>query len=144
MSDHTVRVWDMDTGECLHTLTGHTDRIGSVSLSPAGDLALSSDNRSFRLWNLATGACLPVQREEPDRFQSVRFVCDGRFVMSGSSTGTIQLWDARTGRCLHAFDTGQSEVRIAATPDGRFALSSGDDATVRLWQLDWDLAPNST
>ena len=26
-NDHTVRVWDAETLECLHTLTGHTDSV---------------------------------------------------------------------------------------------------------------------
>jgi WD40 repeat protein len=105
---------------------------------------VSSGDRTIRLWDLASGACVHVLRDLPDVPRSVRFVCDGRFVMSGGTTGAIRIWDPRTGRCLHTFDTGQGEVRIAPTPDGRFALSSGGDATLRLWELDWDLAPSPT
>jgi WD40 repeat protein len=143
-SDHTVRVWDLDTGDCLHALSGHTGRIGSVSLSPDGDLAVSSDDRVVRLWDVASGACVHVLRDLPDAPLTVRFVGDGRFVMSDSRTGTVRIWDPRTGRCLHTFTTGHGEVAITPAPDGRFALTSGGGAPLRLWEFDWDLATSST
>lgn len=31
--DHTVKIWDSETGKCLHTLEGHTGYICSVCFS---------------------------------------------------------------------------------------------------------------
>ncbi len=39
--DKTLRLWDLDTGACLQTLEGHTDRVYSVALTPDGRRALS-------------------------------------------------------------------------------------------------------
>lgn len=32
--DGTVRVWNLSTGQCAHTLTGHTSLVGLLGLSP--------------------------------------------------------------------------------------------------------------
>ena len=34
--DHTVKIWDVKTGNNLMTLTGHTDSVSSVNFSPDG------------------------------------------------------------------------------------------------------------
>ena len=35
-ADHTVRLWDADTGVCLGALTGHTDWVSGAVFSPDG------------------------------------------------------------------------------------------------------------
>ena len=32
--DKTVRIWDVESGDCIKTLEGHTERVSSVSFSP--------------------------------------------------------------------------------------------------------------
>ena len=56
--DHTVRLWEVATGRCLHLLQGHTpgwlapDYL-PVCLSADGRLALSgSSDKTARLWRV--------------------------------------------------------------------------------------------
>ena len=54
--DGTVRLWAVATGQQLHTLTGHTDGVYSVSYSPDGQtLSSASRDGTVRLWAVATG-----------------------------------------------------------------------------------------
>src|SRR5262245_50076591 len=67
---------------------------------------------------------------------SVAYSPDGRYGLSGSSDGTLRLWDLEAGTQVRRFfgHTGQVWC-VAFSPDGRQALSGSKDQTVRLWDV---------
>jgi WD40 repeat protein len=53
--DNTVRVWNVQTGQCENTLKGHSDLVNSVVLSPDGSrVASGSSDRTVRVWDIAS------------------------------------------------------------------------------------------
>ncbi len=40
--DSTAKVWDVATGDEVHTLAGHTDVVTSVVFSPDGELVVTA------------------------------------------------------------------------------------------------------
>jgi len=56
--DRTVRVWDLATGQPLHTLSGHEDWVRAVAVGEVDGrpVAVSGGgDRTVRVWDLATG-----------------------------------------------------------------------------------------
>lgn len=53
--DRTVKVWDLHTGSCVMTLTGHTKGIACVQFDGRRIVSGSSDN-TIRIYDRATGA----------------------------------------------------------------------------------------
>ena len=61
---------------------------------------------------------------------------DGRLVLSGSSDGTMKLWDAATGRLIRTFEGHNGAVdAVLFTRDGKRAISASNDKTIKLWDL---------
>ena len=133
--DHTLRLWELDTGACLRTFEGHTRPVSSVALSPDGRYALSgSDDHTLRLWELTTGRCLRTFEGHTNWVDSVAISPDGRSALSGSRDRTLRLWELATGRCLRTFEGHTVDVHsVAFSPDGRYALWGGD--SLQLWEL---------
>lgn len=51
--DSTVRLWDVDQGKCIHTLTRHQEPVYSVAFSPDGKfLASGSFDKCVHIWNV--------------------------------------------------------------------------------------------
>ena len=55
--DTSIRVWEVETGECLHTLIGHQSLTSGMELK---DNILVSGNAdsTVKIWNILTGECL--------------------------------------------------------------------------------------
>ena len=62
---------------------------------------------------------------------------DGHLALSGSTGGTLQLWDLAVGEVIQAFEAHADQVTaLAWTTDQRRALSGSDDYTVRVWDVE--------
>lgn len=55
--DTSIRVWDVETGNCIHTLTGHQSLTSGMELK---DNILVSGNAdsTVKIWDIKTGQCL--------------------------------------------------------------------------------------
>lgn len=135
--DKTVKVWDVNTGQCLRTFQGHSNRVTSVAFSPDGKILASvSDDHTVKLWDINTNYCLHTLQGHIGRIWSVDFSTDGRTLASACHDQTIKLWDIETGRCLITLQGHKDWVwSVAFSPDGSTLASGGGDQTVKLWDI---------
>ena len=63
-----------------------------------------------------------------------RWSPQGDRLAAAGADGTILVWDATTGREIHALKGHTTTVRsVHWSPDGRRLVSGSDDRTVRVW-----------
>uniref|UniRef100_A0A061RU95 Transducin (Beta)-like 1 n=1 Tax=Tetraselmis sp. GSL018 TaxID=582737 RepID=A0A061RU95_9CHLO len=61
--DAAIRIWDADSGACLHSLTQHSDPVYSVSFSPnAQFLASGSFDKCLHIWSMRDGSLFRTYR----------------------------------------------------------------------------------
>ncbi|MBN2024092.1 MAG: SIR2 family protein, partial [Pirellulales bacterium] len=57
--DITLKIWDLETGECLRTLKGHQNPIWAVAVCADRPWAVSASwDKTLKVWDLETGECL--------------------------------------------------------------------------------------
>ena len=89
--DGTIRLWDVETGQVLRTLAGHTDRMTTVAFSPDGALLVSgAEDKGVRLWDIQTGHLLHTL--DTSSANRVFFSADGTMLVLSLSGGTVRLW----------------------------------------------------
>jgi len=143
-----VEVSEAATRKLVHRFTA---RIGEYPIS----LAISPDNRllaaggeagAVKVWDLTTGEerhTLP----HPNKVLRVAYSPDGRQIATTSGAtkpdpstlkndrpGEVKLWDAATGKELHALKGHADNVYgLAYSPDGAVLATGSADNSVRLW-----------
>lgn len=93
--DSTVRLWEVDRGTCIHTLTKHQEPVYSVAFSPDGKyLASGSFDKCVHIWNVNTGSLVHSYRGTGGIFE----VCwnhRGDKVGASASDGSVFVLDLR-------------------------------------------------
>ncbi len=89
--DHQVRVWNLDTGQLIHTLGQHQNNVMRASFSPDGTLIASAavDNQAL-LFDAKTGKVVRAWRGPA---YSARFTPDGQHLLTTGLNGYAVLWD---------------------------------------------------
>ncbi|KFW01482.1 F-box/WD repeat-containing protein 7, partial [Eurypyga helias] len=96
--DTSIRVWDVETGNCIHTLTGHQSLTSGMELK---DNIRASGEEGRTFWFPLAG---------PNKHQSA-VTClqfNKNFVITSSDDGTVKLWDLKTGEFIRNLVTLES------------------------------------
>jgi WD40 repeat protein len=129
--DNTVRVWDMQSGECRLTRRDVTGTARSVAVAPdATWFAAGGDHVHVR--DVATGDLR--HRTEADDLVTVMAVApDGTWLATGGG-GELRIRDPATGRASDPL-TGHTAavLAMAPAPHGRWLATASADRTVRIW-----------
>ncbi|KAH8594861.1 F-box/WD repeat-containing protein-like protein [Bisporella sp. PMI_857] len=128
--DRDVRVWDMSTGESIHTLRGHTSTVRCLKMSDANTAISGSRDTTLRVWDIKTGLCknVLVGHQASVRCLEIK----GDIVVSGSYDTTARVWSISEGRCLRTL-TGHFSQIYAIAFDGHRIATGSLDTSVRIW-----------
>lgn len=136
--DHTVRLWDVQTGALLQTFYGHTNLVTVVAFSPTGTLLASgSGDNTIRLWDYQTGELVKTLTGHSGWVLAIALSADGSILASGSADGSIKIWELETYQECGTLTGHLGWVSsLAFSPDGRYLISGSHDHTIKLWCLE--------
>ncbi|KNC28721.1 F-box-like/WD repeat-containing protein ebi [Lucilia cuprina] len=93
--DSTVRLWDVERGMCIHTLTKHTEPVYSVAFSPDGKyLASGSFDKCVHIWSTQSGQLVHSYKGTGGIFE-VCWNSKGTKVGASASDGSVFVLDLR-------------------------------------------------
>jgi len=127
--DHTIKTWDITSGKLLQTFEGYQGRRTNFAVYKNKLISGQTHYGALRIWDLNSGerlkALTGVQRQI-----SCITIC-GDLLFSGSSDGTIAIWDLETEKELTLLSTGQSVMNLVGY-NGKLILALLD-GTIEIW-----------
>ncbi|HEY9850247.1 MAG TPA: trypsin-like peptidase domain-containing protein [Leptolyngbyaceae cyanobacterium] len=91
VDDASIKIWNWQTGELLHTLKENSASIGSLAIEPNGQILASSSNNEIEIWSLDTGQLLRTL--DAGKPVEVAFSADGQMLFSHNFVvDETQIW----------------------------------------------------
>lgn len=139
--DGKVWVWNLDNGQVIDQLEGHSFRVNDVTFSPNGNLIASSGaDNLVQLWNFWG----PTHYLNQKRLNSANIHAESIFssndslyiVAADSRTNDLQIWEVHHDTLTATLSGNtQSASHVIVNSSGDLLLSSSLDGTVRVWDL---------
>ena len=155
MQPHAIQLLDVETGEIVRTISGHSDRVTALAFSPDGKHLASGtsigtrnsffDRKSkqviikqnadpIRIWDIETGTLTKELGGHTGMIRFLAFYQGGQYLVSGSQDKTLKVWDVVRGELVTTLSGHKSLVEAGAvSPDGRY-LVSGEGVQVKIWE----------
>jgi WD40 repeat protein len=135
--DHTVRIWNMNTGQMREIEVGGDEPPAAVAMSPDGAwLAVGSGAKALQRWNAETGERSGQAIAVGSRVLGAAFSGGGERIAIAGDDGNVSVWNAMTGSQLGSMPAGpDAALSVAIDQGGNVVVSGGNDGAVRLWDL---------
>jgi WD40 repeat protein len=138
LSNHTIRLWDVQKDKSIATLDGSSAE--RLTFSPRNCILASlSIGGEIGLWNGMNGdfiACLDHGQEKHVEFAFSR---DGSRLASLTKNGEIHsltLWNGENGNFIDEAENVGDVYRLAISDDGSFVAAAEVQETAKLWSAD--------
>ena len=132
-NDHTARIWELSTNECLAVLRGHAGYIIAVEFEEQSDIyaITASSDKTIKRWgplplvendNGESEHTTIWPHKQNSKIQCIRVL--GSIVFSASYNSTIVAIDLTNGHQLRQFNGHRHCIMCLSVTLGRFATSS--------------------
>ncbi len=126
VQEKRVEIWDVTTGQVVHSLTPGTNGVEQLAFGPEGQtLAVAGMGDQVELWDLSTeqqrwSQNLPALTFQQDMVLGLAFSPDGQWLAAGGLE-TVTLWDVETGAPAQALALAACNA-LTFSPDGRWLV----------------------
>jgi len=111
--DLNARIWNLENGKLLHQLK-HNNQVKTAQLSADGRLLFTSAlNESGKIWDVASGRLLQQIDRTRGHYSAARFSANNSQLLTGNSSGQIELWNTADGQCSHIWRASPRDTWVS-------------------------------
>jgi WD40 repeat protein len=119
-------------------LSGHTDAVHAVAVTPDGKFAITGSRDGFiKYWNTNTGECEKTFDGCTGLIYAMTMTPDGKYLITGNFIGRLAVYTFETGMYKGSLKAHEGAVEtIICSPDGKKVISSTSyDYEVIVWDI---------
>ncbi|KJZ74962.1 Putative E3 ubiquitin ligase complex SCF subunit scon-2 [Hirsutella minnesotensis 3608] len=147
--DMSVKLWDLDSKQCIKTFRGHVGQVQQVLLMPSDfePDAIPSEDRAdtASVHSSRGGTPTPGFATEAPAPADARaslghgFTSDParplppRYMLTGGLDNTVRLWDVETGKCIRSM-FGHVEGIWGLVGDTLRVVTGANDSVTKIWE----------
>ena len=140
--DTNIKVWDLDSGKLLRTLSGHGAPIASLALSRDGLRLISASFWcGIKIWDVKNGQLIATTVEEVYQpgggcsAGAVSFSGDGKHALGVSffDVPLLEVWDSLNGRLVKTYELVDYADDTAMTASGGLLVANVTYETVEIF-----------
>jgi len=133
-SDHTAIIWDYRSGELIHRLSEHSDKVNSAQFSPNGEyIVTASDDCKAIVWDAKTYSIVAILHH-PSNVNKAEFCPFSDFIVTASDDCVATIWNVHMFEKVGVLSKHEKRVNSAIfSPDGKHIVTVSDDRTAIVW-----------
>ena len=136
--DSIIKLWDLQDNTA-YSLTGHTDKVNSVTFSPNGQLlATGGNDRQINIWDVhkkqvITTLSHNLPESSHSAINSLAFSPDGKNLASAGYQSVI-IWDVDSWQEKHTLKHDDWVHTVVFSPNGKF-LAAVNGKQIKIWDV---------
>ena len=141
-----ICTWNINTGEHLADLRGHTKAVKCLILahsngsSNSGNdslkLVSGSNDNTIKIWHMAKSECLHTLKMDA-HVHCLVLMANRKQLAAGYWDNTIKVWDLVTGECVKILRSHTSYIlSLAYNASTRELVSGSADFSIKIWSID--------
>lgn len=131
-----IKIWDLQSGECLKTLNEHKDCVTSILIYKNNKFISGSDDETIKIWDLESYECIETL-ENNCPVSSLLLLSNllDNNLASGSTCGTINIWNLNEKKIVKTITEHNYRIRslIKTKDSSKFISGSNEIITFRNW-----------
>lgn len=140
-NDLAINLWQVNTGQKIDTLNGHTEKVTCLTISASGQTLISgSQDKTIRVWDLEKRKIVRTLggyfNGHLNRIVAIAISPDNRNLFSCDADNSLKIWDINRARETKNISFSVAITCLAISPDGRLFCSGGLEPQLRIRQTE--------
>ncbi|KAI8089360.1 WD40-repeat-containing domain protein [Halteromyces radiatus] len=130
--DNMVCVWNLETGQLIHRMEGHQQKVYAVVIDPDRKRCMSGGmDGTIRVWDLTTGQCL--QSLDGHTILVGLLGLTKNYLVSAAADGTLRVWSPENGICQNVLSDHKAPVTCFQHDEHK--VISGSEGGLKMWDI---------
>ncbi|XP_049850741.1 U3 small nucleolar RNA-associated protein 15 homolog [Schistocerca gregaria] len=131
--DHTVKIWDMRSNQCVSTLM-HEDPVEDVLMLPSGGILISASGNKIRVWDiLGSFNCLETISNHQKTITGLAYDHTRSRLFASSLESNVKIYDINSYKLAHTIKCSAPVLSVAVSPNSTSLVAGMNNGMLAIY-----------